>query len=306
MEKTRDYWRKRITMDGKRKSRGISPALTRLRSLKKAVAILEQRSSLRPTLALVLGSGFQDCLAGWEVETEIPYDQLPGFPPVAVAGHAGRVVVAKCQGIPVLTFCGRAHFYEGYSLEQTTFFVRVAAAFGIQDLVLTSAVGGINRRFKAGDLMVVRDHINLMGTNPLRGPAPPGMDRFVDLTRAYDDVLSRLLLQAARGLRLRAGPGVYLAVSGPSYETPAEIRAFARLGADAVGMSVVPEVIVGRQAGLAIAAVSLIANLAAGRNQRPLSHADVLASAASAKTRTQDLIRAFIGLYGVRRKAGLE
>lgn len=188
-------------------------------------------------------------------------------------------------------------------MEAVTFATRTLAGAGVTDVLVTNAAGGLNRRFRPGDFMVLTDHINLMGANPLRGPALPGLPRFVDLTRAYDDGLSGLLRRAGRnaGLKLRAG--VYLAVSGPSYETPAEIRAFARLGADAVGMSTVPEVIVARQCGLRVAGVSCITNLAAGRGRNPLSHAEVLETAERAKHRAAGFLKTFAQLYGQARQS---
>ena len=183
-------------------------------------------------------------------------------------------------------------------MERVTFAVRTLAAFGVTDLLLTNAAGGINPNFCAGDFMVLTDHINLMGTNPLRGPAIWGLNRFVDLTDAYDGGLRKLLLRAGTASKIKLRQGVYLAVSGPSYETPAEIRAFDRLGADAVGMSTVPEAIVARQCGLRVAAVSCITNLAAGISREKLSHADVLATAERVKKAGAALLKNFTELYG--------
>jgi purine-nucleoside phosphorylase len=179
-----------------------------------------------------------------------------------------------------------------------TFPVRVLAAFGIRDLLLTSAAGAINRRFRPGDFMVLTDHINLMGTNPLRGGPVSGLSRFADLTATYDAVLRRLLRRAARECGIRLHPGVYLAASGPSYETPAEIRAFARLGADAVGMSTVPEAVVARQCGLNVAAISCITNLAAGLSRKQLSHNDVLETAEHVKGLAAQMLKCFVKFYG--------
>jgi len=265
---------------------------------KTAAAWLKTISRLRPTLAIVLGSGFHHVLSKLKIQKKILYANLPGFPPVGVSGHAGELYLGKYGGIPVLMLSGRVHFYEGHLMERVTFAVRALAAFGITDLLLTNAAGGINRKFRAGDFMVLTDHINLMGTNPLRGPAIPGLPRFVDLTRAYDRKLSSQLHRAGRACGLKLRRGVYLAVSGPSYETPAEIRAFARLGADAVGMSTVPEAIVARQCGLRVAALSCIANLAAGISKAPLSHEEVLETANRAKKLAADLLKNFIDYYG--------
>lgn len=255
-------------------------------------------TSLRPTLAIVLGSGFQQAAACLKVDTEIGYQKLAGFPPVGVSGHAGKLLLGHLGGTPVAVLSGRAHYYEGHAMDQVTFAVRVLAEFGIRDLLLTNAAGGINRSFRPGDFMVLSDHINLMGTNPLRGPADPKLPRFVDMSCAYDPGLSRMLHRAARESKMRLRSGVYLAVSGPSYETPAEIRAFSRLGADAVGMSTVPEVIVARQCGLKVAAVSCITNLAAGRGAKTLSHAEVLETAERVKNAAALLLQNFAMLHG--------
>jgi len=265
---------------------------------KAAADRLKKLSRLRPKLAIVLGSGFQHVLSGLEVEQKIPYAKLPGFPPVGVSGHAGELYLGRLGSTSVLTLSGRAHFYEGHSMERVTFAVRALAAFGVCDLLLTNAAGGINKKFRAGDFMVLIDHINLMGTNPLRGPAIPDLARFVDLTRAYDAKLSSLLHRAGKDCGLTLHRGVYLAVSGPSYETPAEIRAFSRLGADAVGMSTVPEVIAARQYGLRVAALSCITNLAAGISNSPLSHTEVLQTAKNVKTLAADLLKKFADYYG--------
>jgi purine-nucleoside phosphorylase len=262
-----------------------------------AAAKLKSLSHLRPTLAVVLGSGFHEALAEMEADAEIPYARVPGFPPAGVSGHTGKLVIGRLGGVPVIVLNGRAHYYEGHPLARVTFAVRALAAYGVSDLLLTNAAGGVNPRFRPGDFMVFTDHINLMGDNPLRGPMAGG-SRFVDLTRAYDEGLGRLLRRAGRagGLRLRAG--VYLAVAGPSYETPAEIRAFARLGADAVGMSTVPEAVVARHCGLRVAALSCITNLAARHGRAPLSHAEVLETAGRVKTRAADLLKHFTRFYG--------
>jgi purine-nucleoside phosphorylase len=204
---------------------------------------------------------------------------------------------------------GRAHFYEGHPMERVTFAVRTLAAFGITDLLLTNAAGGINKTFRPGDFMVLTDHINFMGANPLRGGdasspeasvtgASQPLPRFVDLTQVYDAKLSALLFRAGKRCNLKLQRGVYLAVSGPSYETPAEVRAFGRLGADAVGMSTVPEAIVARQCGLNVAAVSCITNLAAGISKENLSHAEVLETAERVKTVAVQWLKHFARLYG--------
>jgi purine-nucleoside phosphorylase len=258
---------------------------------------LKALSALRPTLALVLGSGFQSVASRLKIDAAIDYCKLPGFPPVGIGGHAGQVLVGHLGGTAAMVLSGRAHFYEGHSMELVTSAVRTLAIYGIRDLMLTNAAGAVNRKFKPGDFMILRDHINLMGLNPLRGAMDPALKCFVDMTHAYDERLSRLLRRAGKTSVARLHSGVYLAVCGPSYETPAEIRAFARLGADAVGMSTVPEAIVARHCGLNVAGLSCITNLAAGLCQEPLSHSAVLGTAARVESSSADILERFATLY---------
>lgn len=263
-------------------------------------ARLLKATQLRPTLGIILGSGFHGIAARVEIEAEIPYARLRGFPRPSVGGHTGRVLLGRLGGAPVCVLSGRCHYYEGHEMAGVTFPVRVLAAMGIQDLLVTNAAGGIRRGFRTGDLMAITDHINLMSANPLRGAVPAGLDRFVDMTRAYDSALLALLRAAARRPRVRLAAGVYLAVNGPSYETPAEIRAFRALGADAVGMSTVPEVIVARQHQLNVVGLSCITNLAAGIGNHLLSHADVLAAGETAGVRAAAVVEQFARMYASR------
>jgi purine-nucleoside phosphorylase len=263
----------------------------------RAARILRRSTALRPTLGIILGSGFGAVRNEIGEAREIAFKRLPGFPPVRVAGHSPTVVAGRLEGVPVLLLSGRAHYYEGHPMSAVTFPVRVLAEFGIRDLLLTNAAGGIRRRFRPGDFMCATDHINWMGANPLRGEMNTGSDCFVDLSQVYAPHLLKWMLRAARETRVRVHRGVYLAVSGPSYETPAEIRAFARLGADAVGMSTVPEAIVARQCGMSVAALSCITNLAAGRNPRPLSHREVLETGKRAQGDAIRLLKRFVKLY---------
>jgi purine-nucleoside phosphorylase len=262
---------------------------------------LKKMSKLRPTLGMVLGSGFHHVLEELRVDAEIAYEKLPGFPPVGVKGHAGKLYIGRLGGAPVMILSGRAHFYEGHPMTLVTFAVRTLAAYGISDLLLTNAAGGVNRKFRAGDFMMLTDHINLMGTNPLRGAEIAGLPRFVDLTEAYDRGLRLMMERAAKACGLNLRSGVYLAVTGPSYETPAEIQAFERLGADAVGMSTVPETIVARQCGVKVAGVSCITNLAAGRSREPLSHKEVLETAERVKLLAARLLVNFAKSYGSKK-----
>ncbi len=246
----------------------------------------------------MLGSGFHHVLTALRVDKKISYTQIPGFPKPTVSGHAGELYFGILGCVPVLVLSGRGHFYEGHSMERITLPIRVLATFGIRDLLLTNAAGGINKKFRPGDFMVLTDHINLMGVNPLRGEAMPGQPRFVDMTQIYSPRLNALLFRAGKSGNLKLHRGIYLAVSGPSYETPAEIRAFAQLGADAVGMSTVPETMVARQCGLNVAAISCITNLAAGLGKGQLSHVEVLETAERMKFFAIGLLKKFAELYG--------
>lgn len=258
---------------------------------------LRRQTQLRPTLAIVLGSGFGGVLERVQISQPIPYEHLAGFPVTRVRGHAGKLVIGRLQQTPVLLLCGRAHYYEGRDFQQVTFPVRVLAEYGIRALLLTNAAGGINRRYRVGDFMCLKDHINFMGANPLRGAFSTGSTEFLDLSDVYDPKLAKLLKLAAKAADIRLHAGTYLAVSGPTYETPAEIRAFARLGADAVGMSTVPEAIVARQCGLSVAGLSCIANRAAGLRPGKLSHEEVLRVGRRVSQDAAILLEAFAGRY---------
>jgi purine-nucleoside phosphorylase len=258
-----------------------------------AVKALQATRLPPPRLAIVLGSGFGGVLSTVRSEVELPYATVPGFTPASVAGHPGKLVHGWLAGTPVCLLAGRAHFYEGHDLATVTFPIRVLARWGVKEILLTNAAGGINRRFRPGDFMLLTDHINFMGANPLRGARSASGPAFVDLSAVYDAGLAARLRAAARAAKLRLRRGVYLAVSGPSYETPAEIRAFARLGADAVGMSTAPEAIVARHCGLCVAGLSCITNLAAGRTRQPISHAEVMVVAAQTRDRAARLLAEF-------------
>jgi len=262
-------------------------------SPKRAAALLKKLSPLRPQLAIVLGTGFETALAELRVAKKIPYSRIPGFPQPTVPGHAGVLYFGHFGEAPVIVLSGRVHYYEGHSFETVTFAVRALAAFGITDLLLTNAAGGINPRYQPGDFVAISDHINFIGANPLRGPVVFGLNRFIDLTDVYSVDLRQQLARAARVCKIRAHAGVYLAVSGPSFETPAEIRAFAGWGADLVGMSTVPEAIVARQCGLKVAGISCVTNLAAGRSSKKLSHEEVMETAGRVKQTGARLISTF-------------
>jgi purine-nucleoside phosphorylase len=265
---------------------------------KTTAAQLRKETGLRPALGMVLGSGFQQAITQLAVAREFAYGQLPGFPTVGVTGHAGKLVIGMFDNVPVLALKGRTHYYEGVEMERLTFPVRVLAEFGIKTLLLTNAAGAVNRLYRSGDFMALADHINFMDANPLRGPALPGLPRFVDLTQVYDRRLIKVAQAAAKKSKLRLHTGVYLAVSGPNYETPAEIRAFRRMGADAIGMSTVPEAIVARQCGLAVAGISCITNKAGGDQKAGMIvHQDVLAMGESKRDEMARFLKAFALLH---------
>lgn len=238
----------------------------------------------KPAVALTLGSGLSNISKQVRIQTSISYSEIPGFVHATTSGHPGELVLGEWMGKSLAILSGRVHFYEGYSMSQITFPVRFLAAMGIETLILTAAVGGINRRLRPGDFIVVKDHVNLMGTNPLIGPHDPIFgERFPDLSECYLKDLQKLALQIARKNKIRADSGIYCAVSGPSYETPSEIRAFGKWGADVVGMSVVPESIAARQMGLKVLALCHVSNMASGISSSPLSHQEVLESGKKAE-----------------------
>jgi inosine/guanosine/xanthosine phosphorylase family protein len=261
--------------------------------------IREAAGAFRPRLGLVLGSGLGGLADAVQDATAIPYADLPGFPVGAVAGHAGRLVLGTLEGTPVVVLQGRAHLYEGILASDLAVPVRTVRALGAESLVLTNAAGSLNPQAGPGSLMALTDHINFMGANPLTGPNDDALGpRFVGLGDAYDLDLRAALRAAAEAEGVTLHEGVYLAVAGPSFETPAEIRAFRTLGADAVGMSTVPEVIAARHCGLRVAAVSAITNLAEGMGDEVLSHEHTLASAAVAARDLQRVLARFVGAHG--------
>ncbi|MCQ6277984.1 purine-nucleoside phosphorylase [Bacillus sp. EB600] len=242
-----------------------------------AVAFLKTKYDKTPKLGLILGSGLGILADEIERPVKIQYRDIPDFPVSTVEGHAGQLVFGLLEGIEVVAMQGRFHYYEGYSFEKVTFPVRVMKGLGVETLMVTNAAGGINESFSPGDLMLISDHINNMGSNPLIGPNDSQLGvRFPDMSEAYSKDLRKLAKQTAAKLNLEVKEGVYVAFTGPTYETPAEIRAFRILGADAVGMSTVPEVIVARHSGLRVLGISCITNMAAGILDQPLSHAEVI------------------------------
>lgn len=263
------------------------------------VEFLRARIPVPPVVGVILGSGLGDFAAAVQDRLEIPYAQIPGFPASAVVGHAGMLVAGTLAGVPVVVLSGRIHFYEGHPMPAVVTPARVLGLLGCRDVVVTNAAGGIDKSFSAGDLMLISDHINLFGTNPLIGPNDETFGaRFPDMSDAYRSDLRKLARAVARRVRVPLKEGVYIGVTGPSYETPAEIRAFRALGAHAVGMSTVPEVIALGHMGVGVVGVSCITNMAAGVLKKPLRHDEVLATTQRVKDRFVKLLTALVAAMG--------
>jgi len=269
-------------------------ASERLRRLDAAADVLRSRTPLQPAMGIILGSGLGAFADSLEAAVSVPYAEIPHFPASTVVGHGGALVVGRCQGVPVAVMKGRVHYYEGYTLEQVVFPARVLGRLGIQTLLVTNAAGAVNTKFAPGDLMVIEDHINLLG-NPLVGPNEDALgERFIDMSEAYDRGLRDIAFAACRDGGVRAQRGVYLALTGPSFETPAEIRMFRTLGADAVGMSTVPEVIALRHMGVRVVGLSCITNMAAGVLDQKLDHREVLETGERVKGALIEVIRRIV------------
>src|SRR3954447_25674852 len=284
--------------DGRAPAARLRPGGARVSATtaERAAAALTDRAGRAPRIGIVLGSGLGAVADAVEDANAIPYDELPGFPRPTVQGHAGRAVIGDLAGVTVAVFQGRQHLYEGGDPEPIRTPIRALRAAGADTLILTNAAGSLRPELGPGSLMAISDHINLTGTNPLVGPNDDAIGpRFPTLRDAYDPELRTTLHATADELGIPLADGVYLAVSGPTFETPAEIRAFATLGADAVGMSTVPETIVARHAGLRVAAISTITNLAEGLSEEPLSHEHTLRDAQRAAGDLSRLIEAFVG-----------
>lgn len=249
-----------------------------------AVRFIQEHISDTPDIGLVLGSGLGVFADQIETPVAIRYEDIPHFPVSTVAGHAGQFVYGKLYGKKVLAMQGRFHFYEGYSMQEVVFPIRVMKMLGTEHLILTNAAGGVNMSFHAGDLMLITDHYNNMGTNPLIGPNDDTIgDRFPDMSAVYDKAFIEVAKATASALGIQVQEGVYAANTGPVYETPAEVKALRILGIDAVGMSTVPEAIVARHAGMRVLGISCITNMAAGILDVPLSHDEVMTTASNAQ-----------------------
>jgi purine-nucleoside phosphorylase len=248
-----------------------------INAINDAVAYIRSKSSLQPEAGVILGSGLGNVVDALDIEASIPYAEIPGAKASTVLGHQGRLILGRANRLPVAVMQGRVHFYEGYEMAEVMFLARVLGRLGIKKLVVTNAAGGINTAYKPGDLMLISDHINLMGVNPLRGANVEDLGvRFPDMSDAYSESLRTLAKEVADAQGLKVQEGVYLALSGPTYETPAEIRAFRVLGADAVGMSTAPEVIAASHMQIPVLGISCITNMAAGILKQKLTHQEVM------------------------------
>ncbi len=260
----------------------------------RAAEFIRTRTKQAPTVGLVLGSGLNPLADEIGQADIIPYRDIPIFPVSTVEGHRGELVIGQLSGKTVVAMRGRAHYYEGYSMQQVTVPVRVMRELGVKTVIITNAAGGINAQFSAGDLMLIVDHINLAGMaglNPLRGPNDQALGpRFPDMTNAYDPELRDITRDAAARLGIQLREGVYIMLAGPSYESPADVRFLRIIGADAVGMSTVPEVIVARHGGMRVLGLSLISNSLAGGHDR-VDHEEVLAAGRAAVPRLADLVK---------------
>ncbi|WP_085524723.1 purine-nucleoside phosphorylase [Tuberibacillus sp. Marseille-P3662] len=267
--------------------------------VQEALEVLQEKVTITPDIGLILGSGLGVMAEQLEDAETIPYTELSHFPEPTVAGHAGQFVFGHLNGVPVVAMQGRYHYYEGYTLTQVTFPIRVLHELGINQLVITNAAGGVNTGFDPGDLMLMTDHINWMNDNPLIGPNDEKLGvRFPELAEAYDKDLQQLAKAASASAGIDLREGVYIAVTGPSYETPAEVKMIRKLGGDAVGMSTVPEVIVAKHAGMKVLGLSCISNMAAGILDQPLSHSEVIETTERVKTDFQALIKAIVQRMG--------
>ena len=250
-----------------------------------AVTALKQHIEEPPQIGIVLGSGLGGLVDEMENAVSVRFEDIPNFPVSSVPGHRGEVLFGNLCGVSLFALAGRVHYYEGYSMQQVVFPIRVMAAFDVKTVIVTNSVGAVNASYKPGDIVAIRDHINLMGANPLKGT-----NDFVDLSAAYSSELRKLAREIADGQGLILNSGVYAGYSGPSYETPAEIKAMRTMGADMVGMSTVPEVIQANSLGMRVLGLSMITNMAAGMSAKPLSHQDVIQTSKKASAKFSALV----------------
>ncbi len=264
-----------------------------------AARTIRARWSEDPRIALVLGSGLGAFADELQDRVTVAYEEIPGFARSTVEGHAGRLVLGKAGGIPVVAMQGRFHYYEGYTFDEVVFPMRTFGALDIKSAVLTNAAGGVNVAFDQGALMVISDHLNLIGANPLRGVHDRRFGaRFPDMSEVYSHEYQEIAVEEAQAMGVQLRRGIYAAMSGPSYETPAEVRMLRTLGADAVGMSTVPEAIVARQMGMKVLGISVITNLAAGVTDQPINHGEVMEMGERVRATFVELLRRVVHRLG--------
>jgi purine-nucleoside phosphorylase len=270
-----------------------------LNRLRESVDYIRARTKIRPRIGITLGSGLSGFTNRIHVEASIPYDEIPHFAPPSVEGHPGEIVFGKVKEIPIVVLRGRVHYYEGHTLDQVVYPTRVIAQMGIQKLILTNAAGGLDPDMKPGDFMVIDDHINLTGNNPLIGPniAELGL-RFPDMSEAYDFEMSEVAVATFSRLGIRHSRGIYCGVSGPTYETAAEVRYLQKIGGHAVGMSTVPETIAAKHMGLRVCGISCVSNLAAGISKTPITHDEVKETTARVEKEFTKFLESYLERIG--------
>ena len=262
-----------------------------LEKIKESADFIKERTKICPKIAITLGSGLGGLVNHLEVEAEFPYKDIPHFPQSTVKGHRGSLIFGKLNNVPIMALAGRFHYYEGYTMQEVVFPVQVMKELGVKKLILSNAAGGMNPTFKVGDIMIIKDHINMFGVNPLLGYNDDRIGpRFLDMSEAYSKSMIKLALVTAEKLAIHLQQGVYAGVTGPCYETPAEYRMFHILGADAVGMSTVPETITARHIGIEVFAFSVISDLGVIGQVEKISHEEVLAEAAKAEPKMVKLV----------------
>lgn len=277
-----------------RKASAMSIRGADFRRAERAAKFVLSKTTLRPMVAVVLGSGLCSFAGRLTDAAQIAYEKIPGFPRVTAPGHAGQLIVGKLGAVPLAVMQGRPHLYEGHSVRDVVFPMRVLRRMGVRTVILTNAAGGIGDGLQPGDLVLIRDHINLQGVNPLAGANADWGEKFLDMTHAYAERYRAIARSEARKLGFALGEGVYAGLPGPSYETPAEIRFLKTIGADLVGMSTVAETIAARQSGMGVLGISCVTNLAAGLGEREIHHTEVLAAGARMEKRLGALLAAVI------------
>lgn len=266
-----------------------------IQKLTSAVEFIRSKSASKPKIGIVLGSGLGAFVREVQTEVSIPYAEIPHFSPPTVEGHSGNLILGEVSGKNIVILQGRNHFYEGHTMESVVFPTRTLALLGVEVLILTNSAGGYGDNMQAGDFMIIEDHINMMGTNPLMGPNIKELGpRFPDMTEAYDKKLIQIMEEILTTQQTRFHKGIYCGVTGPTYETPAEIRMFKLLGGKAVGMSTVPETIAANHLGLRVSALSCITNLAAGVSKQKLTHEEVTDTAKKVEQKFSNFLKEFI------------